>query len=123
MKLADIGDFVATPWRNGRVKNCSSWRIVDSCHNPNPTADDIRLHALSPLGGTARGEIREVWHYGTHMGTFRLTKQNAWEFTPISVGLGSVSDQRGMNKILANYRWRYRRNGGVARYEYLRLVW
>lgn len=117
MKLADIGNFVATPWRYNRKVTVGNWAFEDWAHNPNLTPEDERLWALSPLNGTARGEIREVWHYGTLMGTFRLTKQNAWEFMPISTGWGSVSDQQGMNKILANYGWRYRRNGGNPRYE------
>jgi len=55
------------------------------------------------------------------MGSFILAKDGVrWVFQPESVGWGSVSDQQGMNKILANYSWRYRRNGGVPRYEEIR---
>jgi len=117
MKLALIGDFIATPWRYGRRVTVGNWAFQDSAHTPNPTPEDERLSALSPLNGTARGEIRSVWHHGTLMGSFRLTKQGEWEFTPISRGWGSVSDQQGMNKILKGFGWVYRRNGGNARYE------
>jgi hypothetical protein len=40
-----------------------------------------------------------------------------WLFLPISTGWGSASDQQGMNKIMGS-EWKYRRNGGHARYEF-----
>lgn len=36
---------------------------------------------------------------------------------PHSTGWGSASDQQGMNKIMPTG-WRFRRNGGHARYEF-----
>jgi hypothetical protein len=98
MKLADIGDFVAAPHKSGRRRNVGNWSFVDST------------------------DCRTVYHYGTLMGAFILNEDDlqTWEFAPTSVGWGSVSDQQGMNKILANYSWRYRRNGGVPRYEEIR---
>jgi hypothetical protein len=94
MKLADIGDL--TTFRSsGKVRKVSSWSFYDN--------DNLE---------------RTVYHYGTEMGRFYYEPSSAlWEFLPISVGWGSVSDQQGMNKILANYNWRYRRNGGNPRYE------
>lgn len=99
MKLAQIGDFVAVPWVYGRCRNVSSWRYLDTM-----TENKVR--------------VRSVYHYGTLMGSFILAKDEVrWVFQPESAGWGSVSDQQGMNKMLANYGWRYRRNHGVARYE------
>ena len=101
MKLALLGDFVAIPWADGKCRNASSWRSVDVMSD-----------------GFA---VRSVYHYGTLMGSFILAKDGVrWVFQPESVGWGSVSDQQGTNKILANYSWRYRRNGGVPRYEEIR---
>jgi hypothetical protein len=120
MKLADIGDFVAVPHKEGRRQNVGKWSFVDSALESfgELNAENLRIWRLSPLNRAFRGEVREVWHYGTLMGAFVLTKdEQSWEFTPISAGWGSVSDQQGMNKIIANYGWRYRRNGGEARYE------
>jgi hypothetical protein len=51
------------------------------------------------------------------MGRLVLRTNGVLVFSPESAGWGSASDQQGMNKILANYGWRYRRNGGEARYE------
>jgi hypothetical protein len=74
---------------------------------------------------------RRVSHYGTLMGAFvrvhdRCTWESGeddmtgpWEFVPVSVGHGSVSDQHGVNRILSGTGWSYRRNGGRARYEYM----
>ena len=39
-----------------------------------------------------------------------------WNFAPLSTGRGSVSDQQGLNRMLAGSGWRYIRKGGVARY-------
>lgn len=62
---------------------------------------------------------RRIHHYGTLMGAFvQVHGSDVWEFVPVSVGHGSVSDQHGMNKILNRTGWNYRRNGGRARYEF-----
>lgn len=116
MKLETIGDFAVAPWRNGRHVNVGKWSFVDGAHNASPSAEDARLWELSPLNSSLRGEVRDVYHYGTHMGSFRMTRNNTWEFVPVSRGWGSASDQQGMNKMLARYGWRYVRKGG-ARYE------
>jgi hypothetical protein len=100
MKLADIGDL-STFRSCGKVRKVGAWSYYDN--------DDFQ---------------RVVYHYGTEMGRFyweSYTAEDAedavWHFFPTSVGWGSVSDQQGMNKILANHGWRYRRNGGEAHYE------
>lgn len=121
MKLADIGDIVGTGFCNGRTRKVGNWSFEDSSAYPygaRRTTEALRLWKLSPLNHDFAVSVRSVYHYGTLMGAFRLTKdEQTWEFTPISTGWGSASDQQGMNKILANYGWRYRRNGGSARYE------
>jgi hypothetical protein len=121
MKLADIGDIVGTGFCNGRTRKVGNWSFSDSSDYVNGavrTKEAVRLWKLSPLNRSFCGSVRSVYHYGTLMGAFVLTKdEQTWEFTPISVGWGSASDQQGMNKMLANYGWRYRRNGGSARYE------
>lgn len=100
MKLADIGDL--TTFRSsGKVRKVGAWSYYDN--------DDL---------------VRVVYHYGTEMGRFHwesFTDEDAtdavWYFVPTSVGWGSASDQQGMNKILKEFGWCYRRNGGEARYE------
>lgn len=94
MKLADIGDL-NTFEVSGRFRKVSSWSFYD---------DDIL--------------VRTVYHYGTEMGQFHYDHGDGfWYFVPTSTGWGSASDQQGMNKILKNFGWRYRRNNGEARYE------
>ena len=98
MKLADIGNmdtFGVALDKQRNVGNWSFYELVDS-----------------------EGMERVVYHYGTQMGRIVCESGDSrWEFVPVSTGWGSASDQQGMNKILANYGWRYRRNGGNPRYE------
>ena len=97
MKLADIGDLFTfgDSLRPRKVSTWSYWDTMDS-----------------------DGMARVVYHYGTEMGQFHYENSDSvWYFVPTSVGWGSVSDQQGMNKILQNFGWRYRRNGGNPRYE------
>ena len=99
MKLADIGDLATFRLRyTGKHRKVGNWSFYDNCDNQ-----------------------RIVYHYGTEMGRFENHHQyrhiDSWYFVPTSVGWGSASDQQGMNKILANHGWRYRRNGGNPRYE------
>jgi hypothetical protein len=96
MKLENIGHFGVMRWRAG-WRNVGNWSVQD-------------------MGNQAHGFERHVLHHGTHMGTFRSADLREWEFVPVSTGWGSVSDQQGMNKMLAGYGWRYVRKGG-ARYE------
>lgn len=95
----------------GRKCKVGNWRFVDS-----------RLELV---------DQRRVYHYDTLMGVFvkyhiecvwddRCDDEpvGPWHFIPMSVGHRSVSDQKGMNRILAGTGWSFRRNGGHARYEY-----
>lgn len=103
MKIADMSPTV-TAFRDGRARRVNdSWRMIDFRY-----ADDGR-------------PVRLVYHYGTRMGQFVGSHPTTpiWEFQPISVGWGSVSDQNGMNKILRDFGFVYRRDykGGGPRYE------
>jgi hypothetical protein len=102
MKLADIGDL--TTFRSsGRMRKVGAWSYYD---------DTV---------GWDTSAIRSVYHYGTKMGHFQNDHNDwhldSWYFVPVSTGWGSASDQQGMNKILKNFGWCYRRNGGNPRYE------
>ena len=94
MKLADIGDLTNFS-SSGKVRKVGRWSFYDN--------DNME---------------RTVYHYGTEMGRFYYEPSvGNWEFFPILVGWGSVSDQQGMNRIIANYGWRYSRKNGQACYE------
>lgn len=100
-KLADIGNV--DNFRSGRSVKVGAWRVIDLRH----------------VDGT---RDRLIYHYGTHMGTLAFGTSGMFTtFVPYSMGWGSVSDQGGMNKILAaaGLPLRYRRDakGGGARYE------
>jgi len=81
----------------------------------------VRAHAWtakdSQLGGT---KVRDIYHYTTRMGAFTDTENGDWVFRPVSVGVGSVSDAQGMNKIVGRYGWSMRRDqkGGGPRWLY-----
>ncbi len=99
MKLADIGDLF-TYGDSLRPRKVGAWSYWDtSCDTEN-----------------AVGDVRIVYHYDTEMGRFHY-ENGCWYFVPTSTGWGSASDQQGMNKILKDFGWCYRRNGGNARYE------
>lgn len=91
MKVADISPKV-TDWKLGQTRKVSSWRFVDSVED-----------GLSS---------REVFHYDTLMGIFMETPQWGWCYEPISIGWGSVSDQKGINQLQDE--WYYSRKGGEA---------
>lgn len=96
MKLADIGNLATfrSPW-TGKVRKVGNWSFYDNCDG-----------------------VRTVYHYGTVMGEFHYEHgDSVWYFVPVSTGWGSASDQQGMNKILKEFGWCYRRNGGNPRYE------
>lgn len=98
MKLAYINPNESGRWwRNGDERKCGQWTYADLLR-----CDGVRE--------------RYVKHHGTVMGLF-TEQRNSWVFLPISVGWGSVSDQGGMNKIMPTG-WKFRRNGGHARYEF-----
>ena len=99
MKLAFINPNESGRWfRQGSERKCGRWSYADSV-----SAENKRE--------------RFVIHHGTVMGVFTEVSESEWSFAPISTGWGSASDQQGMNKIMPSA-WRYRRNGGRARYEF-----
>jgi len=99
MKLADINPEVSGMWfRDGRCRKVGQWTYTDTVDS------NGIMHRL-------------VAHHGTVMGEFASLSGSVWGFSPISTGWGSASDQQGMNKIMPNG-WKFRRNGGHARYEY-----
>jgi len=99
MKLESIS-VARTPFKNGVRKNVGHWSFVDS-------NDD-------------NFSYRQILHYGTVMGEFYTDRTNInWGFAPLSIGEGSTSDQQGMNKILKDFGWSFRRNGGNPRFEHV----
>ena len=99
MKLEAIS-VTKTPFKNGVRKNVGNWSFVDS------------------IDGNF--SYRLVKHHGTLMGEFYMDRDDvSWGFAPLSVGWGSASDQQGMNKILQDFGWTFRRNGGTPRYEHV----
>ena len=99
MKLQDMSPTV-TKFKRNRTKKLGAWTFID-------TVDDFSIH-------------REVFHYGTLMGEFYKYDDEAssWQFAPLSTGWGSASDQQGMNKLISEFGWVFRRNGGQPRYEH-----
>lgn len=108
MKRSDISPIHGVDWKEGQSRKASSWIMVDGVNH-------------NPLGNPGC-QIREVFHYSTLMGRFVRevdTEGNVgrWEFQPISIGWGSVSDQQGMNDILRGCSgWYYSRKGGNPQY-------
>ena len=99
MKLAFINPNESGRWfREGSERKCGKWTYADTI-----SADGTRT--------------RYIKHHGTVMGRFAEKASFGWLFLPMSTGWGSASDQQGMNKIMPSA-WRYRRNGGHARYEF-----
>lgn len=113
MKLADVNPNTGLVFRPvGRTVEVSTWTF----------RDEVREEGY---------QVRKVWHYGTLMGEwYRFTEpveiddedggywidgDETFSFAPLSTGWGSVSDQQGMNRMLAGSGWRYIRKGG-ARY-------
>lgn len=104
MKLADMNPNTGLVFRpTGRNLQVGKWRMVDAVDLDN---------ALF---------YREVWHHDTLMGEWYADMllpegEHEWMFGPLSTGHGSVSDQQGMNRMLAGTGWRFLRSGGVPRY-------
>jgi hypothetical protein len=101
MKLAHINPTFSGDWfKAGRTRKVGKWTFADY-------EDEASF-------------TRVIAHHGHVMGQFVLPKPNettGWNFIPVSTGWGSASDQQGMNKIMPSA-WKFRRNGGHARYEY-----
>ena len=100
MKLAHINPNESGQWfREGSERKCGKWSYQD-------------------ILDSAGRKRRYIKHHGTVMGSFtERGYKDVWLFLPISTGWGSASDQQGMNKIMPTG-WKYRRNGGHARYEF-----
>jgi hypothetical protein len=97
MKIESMS-VTMTPFKDGVTKNVGKWSFRDDYEN-----------------GFC---YRNVYHYDTLMGVFYTTGAQ-WQFAPLSVGRGSVSDQNGMNKIFKDFGWSFRRNGGKPRMEHV----
>lgn len=69
----------SSPWVSGKVRHASSWRTADY-------EQDGR-------------QFRELWHYDTCM-VESVWESYGWGVFSTSVGWGSVSDLRGVNKYL-----------------------
>lgn len=103
MRIADMGDM--STWREGRRVKVGNWSFRDS------------------LSVDGEDRLRDVYHYGTNMATLYVSLVGGWGegVCYLNVGHGSVSDQGGMNQVLARCgsAIRYRRDwkGGGPRYE------
>lgn len=97
MKISDLSIHV-TPFREGRTLVASSWRAED---------------AVDSLG-----RIRRIFHYDTLMGEYAEWSDFSWHLSPVSVGWGSVMDQKYMNILLKENGSPVRmfRDGGLPRY-------
>jgi len=95
-----------TPFKAGQRKVASSWRFVDH------TEDD---------GGTLI-DVRSIWHYDVLMLEFhgfdshfdhdRGENYRTWTARVLSKGIGSATDQQGINQLCgARY---YRNNHGES---------
>lgn len=82
MRIEQLSPLV-TPWKNGQTLSASSWHSVDY---------------RDPRDGAC---LRRVWHYETLMVEFVTYGGPEWFANPMSVGLGSVSDQNGVNTLFA----------------------
>lgn len=79
MRIVNLSPL-ETPWDDGSVHFASSWRSVDS------------LNAWHE-------RVRTVYHYGTAMVEFVSNEFGPWRFEPVSVGWGSVTDQKYCNQL------------------------
>lgn len=97
MKITDLSPCV-TPFKSGQSRKASSWTVVDD-------TDDM-------------GKVRRLYHYSTLMGEFMDNGEGSWWLGVISVGHGSVSDQKAMNQLLVaiGSDLRFKRDGGNPRY-------
>lgn len=95
-KIAELSP-TSTPWKKGQTLVAGSngaWRVVDD---------------VDPFGA----ERRTVSHYDTVMGEFIGWEDGLWTLAPFSIGLGSKSDQDGMNTLFKSVgsAIRFYRNG------------
>lgn len=101
-----------TAWKDGKRRKVGNWSFRDTYQ-------------------TDYGCVREIFHYTTKMGEYNGDSDKmTWEFIPVSIGHGSVSDQGGMNQLMSityvwnegmmqDYGYRYYRDnkGGGSRIE------
>lgn len=96
MRVAELSPILGTAWSEGKTWKASTWTAVDTIycyHFP----------------------CRDIYHYTTLLGRFiRISVSDGFGFEPISVGLGSVSDQKGINQIIRGTGWWYKRAGGAG---------
>lgn len=121
MRIIDMRPEI-TPWKDGQSRKVGKWSFED---------------LYQPIGG----HVRRIYHYTTLMAEFvgferefdaeRGEMTLEWQFIPVSIGHGSVSDQGGMNQLMSvtsmwepggsvlyqDYGYRYHRDqrGGGAR--------
>jgi len=101
MKIEELSIHV-TPFREGRTLVASSWRAVDEVDS--------------------MGRVRRIFHYDTLMGEYAEWSDFSWHLSPLSVGHGSVTDQKYMNILLKENGSPVRmwRDGGNPRYSITR---
>lgn len=112
MRIIDMRPEI-TPFKAGTSRKVGKWSFTDE---------------LRPIGG----HVRSIYHYSTKMGEYvgfergfdhdRGEVTLEWEFYPVSIGHGSVSDQGGMNQLMSV---QYRHGIGVTHdygYHYLRDI-
>lgn len=107
MRIEQLSPTV-TEWKNGKTMIASSWRSVDD---------------IDSLGDRRR----RVWHYDTLMMEFVFVFEEdedgncirRWHSFPMSIGHGSVTDQKYMNILFAttksSLRMKRDAKGGGAR--------
>lgn len=78
---------LVTPWKRNQELVASSWSARDE---------------ISWVSGFAE-KVRVVKHYSTEMVEFVIGDDNSVEFAgALSVGYGSVTDQKGVNTLFAS---------------------
>lgn len=97
MKIEQLSP-VRTPFKVGKKLRASSWASED---------------VVDSFGDN----VRRIFHYDTLMCEF-VGSEDGWWCGVLSVGIGSVSDQNGMNTLLRTLETsvRYYRDGGRPRY-------
>lgn len=101
MKITALSPEI-TPFRPGATLKASSWRAVDDVDS--------------------MGRVRRIFHYDTLMGEYAEWSDGSWHLSPLSVGWGSVMDQKYMNLLLKENGSPVRmwRDGGNPRYSITR---
>ena len=99
MRIIDMRPEI-TPFKDGVTKKVGKWSYRDT------------------LGFSF---LRVIFHYDTEMGYYQSRDGEAWDFIPVSIGHGSVSDQGGMNQLMSvQYDWQSKVVTNDYGYRYLR---